>query len=71
MYRILSAYRMNVVEISVRGTRMCLMCFCPNRRVGRGDIMLAQKTALELFELDALAVANIAPYEFEVIRRLE
>jgi hypothetical protein len=70
-YRIRSAYRMNIEEIGARGTRMCLMCFSPNGRVGLGDIMLAQKLALELFEPDALAVANVAPYEFEVIRRLD
>jgi hypothetical protein len=37
-YRIRSAYCMNMEEISARGTRMCLMCFCPNGRVGLGDI---------------------------------
>jgi hypothetical protein len=33
-------------------------CFAPEGASATGDVMLAQKIALETFELDALAIAN-------------
>ena len=60
-YRIRSSNGMNVDEMSKSGTRTRVLCFTPRGRVGLGDIILAQKLALELFEPEALAVANMAP----------
>ena len=37
---------------------MRLLCFMPEGGLVVGDMMLAQKLALELFESDALEVAN-------------
>ena len=57
-YRIHQAYQMNVEELSPDGKRSRLLCFAPHGRLPICDVMLAQKVALECFELDALAVAN-------------
>lgn len=62
-YRIRSAYRLNVEEVSAAGTRIRLFCFGPAEGVALGDVMLAQKLALELFEREALGVANVTPRE--------
>ena len=37
---------------------MCVLCFAPEGGLVVGDVMLAQKLALELFESDTLKVAN-------------
>ncbi len=55
---------MNVEELDRNGRRVCLLCFVPKGELALGDIMLAQKLALELFEPQALAVANIIPTEY-------
>lgn len=52
---------MNVEELDKNGRRVCLLCFVPGGRLVVGDVMLAQKLALELFELQALTVANKIP----------
>jgi hypothetical protein len=57
-YRIHQAYQMNVEELSAGGKRARLLCFAPQGRLPICDVLLAQKIALECFELDALAVAN-------------
>jgi len=57
-YRIHQSYQLNVEELSPGGKRARLLCFTPQGQLPIGDIMLAQKIALECFELDALAVAN-------------
>jgi len=57
-YRIHQAYQMNVEELSPAGKRARLLCFTPQGHLPICDVMLAQKIALECFELDALAVAN-------------
>jgi hypothetical protein len=62
-YRIRGAYRLNVEEVSATGTRIRLLCFGPAEGVALGRVMLAQKLALELFEREALAVANMVPRE--------
>ena len=54
-------YQMNVEELDSRGRRRRLLCFLPEGRVPVGDIMLAQKIALELFESEALKVAHHVP----------
>ena len=60
-YRIMRGYQMNVEELDARGQRRRLLCFLPEGRVPVGDIMLAQKVALELFEFEALKVAHHTP----------
>lgn len=60
-YRIRHGYQMNVEELDQKGRRRRLLCFLPAARLPVGDVMLAQKIALELFELDALQVAHHSP----------
>jgi hypothetical protein len=60
-YRILRGYQLNVEELDPGGRRKRLLCFLPEGRVPVGDIMLAQKIALELFESEALKVAHHIP----------
>jgi hypothetical protein len=59
--RIRRGHQLNVEELDQRGRRLRLLCFMPEGRVPVGDIMLAQKFALELFEIEALNVANRSP----------
>jgi hypothetical protein len=60
-YRIQHGYQMNVEELDERCRRVRVLCFAPEGRVPLGDLLLAQKMALELFETDALRVANHSP----------
>lgn len=57
-YRIHHGYQMNVEQLDQDGRRTRLLCFMPRGGLPVGDIMLAQKIALELFEADAISVAN-------------
>ena len=57
-YRIRHGRQMNVEQLDRRGRRICGWCFFPRGGLVAGDIMLGQKLALELFELEALAVAQ-------------
>ena len=59
-YRITKGYQMNVLEIGKNGKRTRSLCFAPNGGLVLGDVMLAQKLALELFESNAHEVANWA-----------
>ena len=49
---------MNVQQLDVQCRRVCAWCFYPAGGLVTGDVMLAQKLALELFETEALACAN-------------
>jgi hypothetical protein len=40
---------------------VCVLCFVPEGHLPVGDVMLAQKLALESFEVEAIKVANMAP----------
>ena len=51
----------NVYEIDDAGHRKMGLCFAPVGPLARGDVMLAQKIALETNELSALAAANRVP----------
>ena len=51
----------NVYEINDVGRREKAVCFAPIGPLVKGDVMLAQKIALETDEQSALAVANIFP----------
>jgi hypothetical protein len=57
-YRIHYGTAMNVREIDVAGGVKLGLCFAPKGSLATGDVMLAQKIALETFERRALAVAN-------------
>ena len=57
-YRIHHGYQMNIEQLDAAGRRVRLLCFAPKGRLAIGDIMLAQKLALELYEEDALLAAN-------------
>ena len=57
-YRIYYANVANVEELDKVGRPIVRYCFIPNGDLVPGDVMLAQKIALETDELAALAVAN-------------
>jgi len=56
-YRVHRAYVTNVQELGADGVCVQVLCFSPRGHLPLGDVLLAQKVALELFESDALAVA--------------
>ena len=60
-YRIHHGTSMNVHEMDDAGHSKLGWCFVPNRRLAAGDVMLAQKIALETCENSALAVASRFP----------
>jgi hypothetical protein len=49
---------MNIDELDSRGRVVTQWCFAPQGELAVGDIMLAQKIALETMEWKALASAN-------------
>jgi hypothetical protein len=57
-YRIRHGRQMNITELDANGNRVGGICFLPQGGLVSGDCMLAQKTALELFETEALGIAN-------------
>jgi hypothetical protein len=57
-YRIHYGQATNVQELDRSGKPIAGMCFVPIGYLVAGDVMLAQKIALETDELSALAVAN-------------
>ncbi len=57
-YRIRHGRQMNIEQLDRAGRRVCGWCFYPQGNLVAGDVMLAQKLALELFEAEALKIAN-------------
>jgi hypothetical protein len=57
-YRIRYGHQMNIEELDRERHGIRLLCLTAKGGVPLGDMMLAQKIALELFETEALAVAN-------------
>ena len=57
-YRIRHGRQMNIEQLDRNGRRVCGWCFFPQGSLVSGDVMLAQKAALELYEGDALRIAN-------------
>jgi hypothetical protein len=57
-YRIRRDRQMNIDELDSRGARVAVWCFGPEGQLSVGDVMLAQKIALETNEQEALAIAN-------------
>jgi hypothetical protein len=60
-YRIRHGQVLNVELLDKAGRRLCLMCFMPAGNLPLGDVMLAQKLALESFEIEAIKVAHRTP----------
>jgi hypothetical protein len=60
-YRIHFRVSANIQEIGDDGKALCGWCFAPDRYLVPGDVMLAQKIALETRECTALAIANQFP----------
>jgi hypothetical protein len=60
-YRIRHGYQMNVERLDKNGRRACLLCFMPQGQLPAGDVMLAQKIGLELFENEVIQIANKMP----------
>jgi hypothetical protein len=60
-YRIRCASALNVDRLDELGMVQQKLCFGPEGHLPVGDIMLAQKLALELFEAEAVAGANVVP----------
>ena len=60
-YRIRYGPTLNVETLDKNGRRKHMLCFAPKGYLPIGDIMLAQKIALELFEADAIKTANVSP----------
>jgi hypothetical protein len=57
-YRITRGRVMNVYVLNEQRSWMRCLCFEPRGSLPLGDVMLAQKIALELFEDDVLRIAN-------------
>ena len=57
-YRIRRGKVMNVHELDQTGNIVAHWCFAPKGDLALGDILLAQKIALETMERDALKMAN-------------
>ena len=57
-YRIRNGRQMNIEQLDKNGRRVCGWCFFPQGSLVAGDVMLAQKMALELYEGEALRIAN-------------
>jgi hypothetical protein len=58
VFRIHHGTQSNIEELSNLGAAVCRWCFVPLGNLAAGDVMLAQKIALETDEPSALAVAN-------------
>jgi hypothetical protein len=56
-YRLWHRTMQNIEELDIRGRRQRIWCFHPIG-LDLADVLLAQKTALELFEYDALRIAQ-------------
>jgi hypothetical protein len=57
-YRITDSHSMNVLQLGPSGHAVVKWCFTPKGSLVMGDVLLAQKIALETMEMKALEVAN-------------
>jgi hypothetical protein len=60
-YRITCRAVMNVHQLAPEGHPVRQWCFAPEGDLAVGDVLLAQKVALETMEREALAIANSQP----------
>jgi hypothetical protein len=58
VFRIRHGTQANIEELNNAGEAVCRWCFVPVGYLAAGDVMLAQKVALETNEPDALSIAN-------------
>ena len=63
-YRITYRALMNIHQLDPAGRTVAQWCFAPEGGLAPGDILLAQKIALETMEREALALANNQPCHF-------
>jgi hypothetical protein len=49
---------MNIFELDANGQALGQWCFAPEGKLATGDVLLAQKIALENMEQQVLALAN-------------
>jgi hypothetical protein len=61
IYRINFTGARNVEELDRESQCVSRLCFFPEGELVAGDVVLAQKVALETFETEALAIANRFP----------
>jgi hypothetical protein len=57
-YRITRGAVMNIHQLNPKGRKVAQWCFAPEGKLVIGDILLAQKIALETMESKALTIAN-------------
>ncbi len=57
-YRIKNGFQLNVELLDNKGRTTTVLCFMPEGNLVAGDVMLAQKLAIELFKSDTLKIAN-------------
>lgn len=57
-YRLWHCFQQNIEELDQDGRRRWIWCFHPRETLVIGDVLLAQKTALELFEPEAIKIAH-------------
>jgi len=60
-YRIGASHMYNVALLDEGGDCEYLLCFAPTGELPLADVLLAQKLTLELYESEALKVANKCP----------
>jgi len=60
-YHIHHGRMLNIVALDAAGREAQRLCFGPEGQLAIGDIMLAQKIALETMERAVLAIANVHP----------
>ena len=70
-YRIRRGWSMNIDEIGTGGSVVKTWCFYPKGRLCVGDVLLAQKLALEAFELEALEVGNFQRPNMDAVNEIE
>jgi hypothetical protein len=57
-YRLSRGTAMNIHELDARGRTVAQWCFAPEGKLATGDVLLAQKIALETMEQQVLTLAN-------------
>jgi hypothetical protein len=67
-YRIRRGTTMNIDEMDESGRLVKKWCFVPTGNLVAGDVYLAQKLALELFETEARVIANAFPADGPGVR---
>jgi hypothetical protein len=67
-YRIRRGTTMNIDEMDESGRLVQKWCFVPTGNLVAGDVYLAQKMALELFETEARVIANAFPADAPGVR---